>query len=100
MDGWQLPEFASHTYVEQDAKVRNGSPCVAGTGLRVFYIGEAMRRGMTPEQMASEYGIPLPAVLGALAFYLDNQDALEQEERGREAWGAAFLMQERARASA
>ncbi|MFN8616252.1 MAG: DUF433 domain-containing protein [Dehalococcoidia bacterium] len=77
--------------VEQTPGVRSGSPCVAGTGVRVIHLLRLYReRGMSAEAIAAELCLSLADVHGALAFALDNEEALVRNERDREAWVERF----------
>ena len=78
-------------YVEQTPGVRSGSPCVAGTGVRVVHVLRLYRdQGLSAREIASDLELPLAHVHGALAFALENEAALDREERRREAWVEGF----------
>ena len=64
---------------------------MAGTGVRVIHVLRLYReRGKSAEAIAIELGLSLADVHGALAFALDNEDALVREEHEREAWVERF----------
>lgn len=92
--GYNLNVTTTYEYrrfVEQAPDVRSGSPCVAGTGVRVIHLLRLYReRGLTAREIAVELGLRVADVHGALAFALDNEVALDREEREREQWVERF----------
>ena len=86
-------QFSYREYVKQTPGVKSNSPCVAGTGLRVIHVLRLYRdRGLTPREIAAELDVSLPAVHGALAFALENEQALDQAEQERESWVDEFAV--------
>jgi uncharacterized protein (DUF433 family) len=62
--------------------VRNGKPCIAGTGLRVTDVAIAtIFHERTPSQIASDYDISLAQVHAALAYYYEHKDDLDEDIR-------------------
>ncbi len=81
-----LPPYRYVSHVEQREGVRSGSPCVAGTGIRAVYPARlVLEAGQAPEQVAADLDLELADVYAAVAFYLDNREAMEAEEAQREA---------------
>lgn len=59
-------------------KVRSGRPCIAGTGLEVAVIAIARTvHQQPPEQIAEDYDLSLGQVHAALAYYYENQTAMD-----------------------
>ncbi|MGB9300172.1 MAG: DUF433 domain-containing protein [Anaerolineae bacterium] len=58
--------------------VRGGRPRIAGTSVTVQRIVGWYKLGLTPEQIAYEFGhLSLAQVYAALAFYHANRDEIE-----------------------
>ena len=64
------------------------TPVLQGTGIRVQTIAADLQMGLTPEQIAGEYGLALPRIQEAQAFYqthraeIDASLKLEKEMEG------------------
>ena len=59
-------------------EVRGGRPRIAGTGVTVQRIVGWYKLGLTPEQIADEFGyLSLAQVYAALAFYHANREEIE-----------------------
>lgn len=68
--------------IVSDPTVRNGRPCLAGTGLRVTDVVIAHTfHDQSPDEIAVNYGVSLAAVYAALAYYYDNKAALDADIR-------------------
>ena len=66
--------------IESQADVRNGRPCVSGTGVTVRRVAQWYRLGETPEDIAGRIGhLSLAQVYAALAYYHANQDAIDAD---------------------
>jgi len=62
--------------------VRNGRPCIAGTGLRVTDVVMAhLFHQRTPGEIASDYDISMAEVHAALSYYYQHKDALDRDIR-------------------
>lgn len=58
--------------------IRNGRPCIAGTSIEVAVIVTTkIVRGLSPEEIAGEYELPLSAVYAALAYYYENKQLID-----------------------
>jgi uncharacterized protein (DUF433 family) len=73
-------------YIEE----RNGGHYIAGTRISLDSVVYSFNRGNSPERIHEEFpGLKLPQIYGAIAFYLDHQEAidtyLDQKERKIEA---------------
>ncbi len=68
------------TLIERDPQIRNGRPCLAGTGVTVHRVVLWYKLGLTPEEIGERIGhLSLAQVHAALAFYHANQDQIERE---------------------
>lgn len=66
------------TLITTTPHVRGGRPRIAGTGVTVQRIVGWYKLGLTPEQIADEFGhLSLAQVYAALAFYHANRDEIE-----------------------
>jgi len=66
--------------IDRSPKVRNGRPCIAGTGISVHRIVGWYKLGLTPEQIGDRIGhISLAQVHAALAYYHVNQAEIESD---------------------
>jgi uncharacterized protein (DUF433 family) len=71
-DRWYEP------YIVQDPSVRQGRPCIAGTGIEVtLLIAVANAHNQTVEEIAREHGIPLVFAQAALDYYRDHTDEID-----------------------
>lgn len=69
-----------HPHVVVDRKILGGSPHVRGTRVLVRALYLRYREGGQPEQLARRYRmLSMAQVLDALAFALDNVEAIEQD---------------------
>lgn len=68
--------------IASDSAVRNGQPCVAGTGLRVTDLVMAhLFHRRTPDELAADYELSLAQVYAALAYYYANKAELDLDIR-------------------
>ena len=66
--------------IDRSSKVRNGRPCIAGTGISVHRIVGWYKLGLTPEQIVDRIGhISMAQVHAALAYYHGNQEEIESD---------------------
>ena len=66
------------TLVTSTPDVRGGQPRIAGTSVTVQRIVGWYKLGLTPEQIADEFGhLSLAQVYAALAYYHANRDEIE-----------------------
>ena len=68
--------------ITKNPAVRGGRPCIVGTGLRVtdLVVAHLLHR-RSPEEIASDYEIPLAQVYAALAYYYQHKDELDEDIR-------------------
>ena len=68
------------TLIVQDPKIRSGRPILAGTGVTVHSIVIRYKRGLTPEEIAEQFGhLSLAQVYAALAYYHANREEIEAD---------------------
>jgi len=68
------------TLVDRDPNVRGGRPKIAGTGVSVMRITGWHKQGLSPEEIAAQYGhLTLAQVHAALAYYHANTEEIEAD---------------------
>lgn len=68
--------------IASDPEVRNGRPCIAGTGLRVTDLAVAhLFHRRTPDELAADYDLSLAQVYAALAYYYEHKAELDLDIR-------------------
>jgi uncharacterized protein (DUF433 family) len=68
------------TLIDRDPTIRSGRPKIAGTGVTVMRIVGWYKRGLTPEEIATQYGhLSLAQVHAALAYYHANAQEIEAD---------------------
>lgn len=83
--------------ITRSLKIRGGRPIIAGTGVSVRRIASWYKLGLSPEEIAREFGhITLAQVHAALAYYHLNRDEIEEDLAAEEATTAALEAQARA----
>jgi uncharacterized protein (DUF433 family) len=61
-------------------EIRGGRPRIAGTGVTVRRIAVWHKQGLTPQQIADEFGhLSLAQVHAALAYYHANREEIEAD---------------------
>ena len=68
-------------HIESRDDVCGGKPCISGTRIRVWdvYVQHEVR-GLTPDEIAAQYPpISLADVHAAMAYYWDNQAAIDEQ---------------------
>jgi uncharacterized protein (DUF433 family) len=62
-----------------DADICGDRPRIAGTRITVGRIATLWKQGLTPEEIADNWGyVTLAQIYAALAYYHANRDAIEQ----------------------
>ena len=70
--------------IATDPTVRDGQPCIAGTGIRVTDIVLAhLFHGRTPDEVAVDYELALAQVYAALAYYYEHKEDLDANIRAQ-----------------
>ena len=68
------------TLIDRDPAIRDGRPKIAGTGVTVMRIAGWYKMGLTPEEIATQYGhVSLAQVHAALAYYHANPNEIEAD---------------------
>ncbi|MBX2997696.1 MAG: DUF433 domain-containing protein [Caldilineaceae bacterium] len=70
--------------IASDPTIRNGRPCIAGTGLRVTDLVAAhLFHQRTPDEIAANYELSLAQVYAALAYYYEHKLELDRDIRSQ-----------------
>lgn len=73
-----LAETEIGTLIERRRELRGGRPIVAGTGVSVHRIAGWYKLGLSPEEIAENFGhLSLAQVHAALAYYHANSEEIE-----------------------
>ncbi|HEY6323625.1 MAG TPA: DUF433 domain-containing protein [Thermoanaerobaculia bacterium] len=68
--------------VVSDPEVRNGSPLVAGTTLRVSDLAAYHTlAGLTPDQLSAQFDLDLAQLYAALSYYFRHKASVDAEIR-------------------
>src|SRR6266699_5971116 len=66
--------------IDRDPAIRAGRPKIAGTGVTVMRVTAWYKMGLTPEEIATQYGhLSLAQVHAALAYYHANTAEIEAD---------------------
>lgn len=77
-----MEKIESINLISTNPNVRNGRPCIAGTGLRVTDVVMAhLFHQRTPSEIATDYDISLAAAHAALSYYYQHKEALDEDIR-------------------
>ncbi len=80
--------------ISTDPGIRNGSPCVLGTGIRVTDITAAhLFHQRSVDEIANDYDISLAQVYAALSYYYENKNVLDEEIRRQIITGRTYREQ-------
>lgn len=64
--------------IERSPEIRQGRPCIAGTGVTVRRIAGWYNLGLTPEEIAAKIEhLTLAQIHAALAYYHANRDEID-----------------------
>jgi uncharacterized protein (DUF433 family) len=64
--------------IDRRPEIRGGRPIIAGTGVSVHRVAGWSKRGLSPEDIAENFGhLSLAQVHAALAYYYSNRDEIE-----------------------
>ena len=84
------------TLIARTSDVRGGRPCIAGTGVTVQRIVGWYKLGLSPEEIAAEFGhLTLAQVHAALAYYHANREEIESAIAADEVEANALMQQHR-----
>lgn len=68
--------------ITSNPQVRGGSPCIAGTSLRVTDVVMAyLFHDQTADEIAAGYAVPLASVYAALAYYYEHKAEVDEDIR-------------------
>ena len=72
--------------ITRKPEIREGRPCIAGTGVSVMRIAGYYKQGLPPEEIAANYGhISVAQVQAALAYYQANRTEIDDDIATEEA---------------
>ena len=75
------------TLLDRDPAIRAGRPKIVGTGVTVMRVAGWYKMGLTPEEIATQYGhLSLAQVHAALAYYHANPGEIEADLADEEAF--------------
>ncbi len=64
--------------ISSDPAVRQGRPCIAGTTIEVAVIAVAkVVQGLSADEIATDYELPLSHVYAALSYYYQHKQAID-----------------------
>ena len=73
--------------IDREPAIRGGRPKIAGTGVTVTRVAAWYKMGLTPEEIATQYGhLSLAQVHAALAYYHANPEEIEADLAQEEAF--------------
>ena len=73
--------------IDRDPAIRGGRPKITGTGVTVMRVAAWYKMGLTPEEIAAQYGhLNLAQVHAALAYYHANSEEIEADLAEEEAF--------------
>jgi uncharacterized protein (DUF433 family) len=68
------------TFIESTPEIRDGRPCIAGTGVTVHRIAIWSLQGFNPEQIVEQIDhLDLAQVHAALTYYHANREQIDSE---------------------
>jgi uncharacterized protein (DUF433 family) len=68
------------TLIDREPAIRAGRPKIAGTGVTVMRVAAWYKMGLSPEEIAAQYGhLSLAQVHAALAYYHANPEEIEAD---------------------
>lgn len=66
--------------IERSPEIRQGRPCIAGTGVTVRRIAGWYNLGLTPEEIAAKIEhLTLAQIHAALAYYHANREEIDSD---------------------
>jgi len=77
-------------YIVVDPDILGGRPSIAGHRIGVMHVATWTQQGMTPRQIAEDYGLTLAEVHAALAYYYDHQREIDRQAAEDDARLAAY----------
>lgn len=70
--------------IASDPAIRNGQPCIGGTGVRVTDLVLAhLFHQRTPDELAADYELSLAQAYAALAYYYAHKPELDLDIRAQ-----------------
>jgi uncharacterized protein (DUF433 family) len=72
--------YPAYPHITEDPQVMSGSPCIAGTRVRVMDLVSVYKTGVPVDELQEYFSsrtLTLSEIHAALAYYFDHQEALE-----------------------
>ena len=80
--------------IVSDPAVRQGQPLIAGSRVRVIdIVASHLYRGLTADELATNFNLNLGQVYAALAYYYQHKSAMDAQLRADAEASAHFLSQ-------
>jgi uncharacterized protein (DUF433 family) len=80
-------ETTLNHYIESTGGVRGGKPCISGRRITVADVATwYLRMGYSPEEIASNYNVPLASVHAAMAYYYDHREEIDRQSKEDDAF--------------
>jgi uncharacterized protein (DUF433 family) len=74
------------TLIDRSPEIREGRPCIAGTGVSVMRIAGWSNLGLLPEEIAAKIEhLSLAQIHAALAYYHANREEIDADIAAEEA---------------
>ncbi|MGO4883072.1 MAG: DUF433 domain-containing protein [Bryobacteraceae bacterium] len=84
--------------IDRDPAIRGGRPKIAGTGVTVMRVAAWYKMGLSPEEIATEYGyLNLAQVHAALAYHHANAGEIEADVAEEEAFAEKVYREAKSR---
>ena len=78
-------------HIEITPEIRGGKPRIAGRGITVAdVVLMHYRLGLSLEEIAGKYDLPLAAVYAAMSYYHDHKQEIDQSIEEDEAFAESF----------
>jgi len=78
-------------HIEIEPGVRGGQPRIAGTRIAVADVKAMyLNMGLSLEEIAAKYDLPLSAVYAAISYYYDHRDAIDERIKADQAFAESF----------
>lgn len=90
----QVPSPSLDSYIVSTSDALGGKPRIAGTRIAVAQVKTLrLRLGMSFEEIAQSYNLPLPAVYAAMAYYYAHKAEIDARDAEDTAFVDSFRQQ-------
>lgn len=77
-------------HIVVDPEVLGGRPTIEGHRIGVIHVATWTQQGVTPEEIAADFGLTLAEVHAALAYYYDHREEIDRQAAEDDARIAAY----------